>query len=548
MMRREGLWRAGAWFSLPVGAAVFARAVATPLFRDDLLQRAMALGSYPAPRGPLDLYDFIRPSERAAFVASGALPWWAADDLSLRFFRPLASAMLFFEHRFVGSPLAMHVHSLLWWAAAVVATGWLFRLLLGERAATIATWIFALAPAHVLPLALLAQREVLVATTFGALGVAFGVRPKGASPILSAAFFAVALSAGEYALSFGGYAVAWAMTRPSARERARALLPFAVPATIYVVVRALLGYGAIGTGFYRDPLHSPAQFFAHAPRSLLVLWADAWTSFDASLWPLAGLVVVAAALLALVAKSFTGNVRWLAGGSLLAALPLLASTPGQRLTGPMLIGVAGALGWLVDFAASKPVRLHYAAIAGLVVVLHGAVAVRSSLRESAAYRRLGEDAKARAASLDDHLRGHEPSAVIVALGSWESAFFGLTLPPSPTPRRIPWRVLVTARHALVLRVDDRTADVVVPKGQGFFPLGADDIFRREDDALHTGDVREVPGMRAEVLSDGTTAPARVRFSFDRSLDDPALMWLSESRAAYKAVSPPAPGFGTPLSP
>jgi hypothetical protein len=545
-MGREGLWRAGAWCSLPVGAALFAKALATPLFRDDLLQRAMVLGTYPAARGPLDLYDFIRPSERADFVASGALPWWAADDLSMRFFRPLASAMLFFEHRYIGSPLAMHLCSLAWWVAAVIATGWLFRLLLDERAATVATWIFALAPAHVLPLAMLAQREVLVATTFGALGVAFSVRPNRSSPLASTACFAIALAAGEYALCFGGYVVAWALTRPSMPSRARAVLPFVVPTTIYLVLRTVLGYGAIGTGFYRDPFHAPRQFFVHAPRSLLVLWADAWTAFETTSWPIVGLVALGAALLVYV-RMLSGNVRWLAGGSLLAALPLLASTPEQRLTGPMLVGVAATLGALVASAIAKPIRIYVASAAVVVVVLHGALAARSSWIASAAYRNIGEDAQARAASLDEHLRDHEASTVVVALGSWESAFLGFAM-SSRAPRRAPWRVLVTARHALVLRVDDRTADVVVPKGQGFFPLGADDVFRRADDALHTGDVREVPGMRAEILSDGTTTPARIRFSFDHALDDTSFVWLSESRAAYRAVTPPAQGFGMPLSP
>jgi hypothetical protein len=117
-----------------------------------------------------------------------------------------------------------------------------------------------------------------------------------------------------------------------------------------------------------------------------------------------------------------------------------------------------------------------------------------------------------------------------------------------TPRTIPWRVLVTARHALLLRTDARTVEVVVPQGQGFFPLGADDVFRREDDALHTGDVREVPGMRAEVLSDGTTTPPRVRFTFDAPLDDASYEWISEKRDAYRPISPPVVGFGLPLSP
>ncbi len=543
-MRRDALWRAGAWFSLPAGGALFSKATETPLFRDDLLQRAMALGAYPVPRGPLDLYDFIRPSERGGLVRSGALPWWAADDLSVRFFRPLASAMLYYEHRLIASPLAMHLHSLLWWAASVIAVLALFRLVIGERAATIATFVFALAPAHVLSLALLAQREVLVATTFAVAGLVLLVRPKP-KLALSAACFALAFAAGEYALCFGGYVAAWALGREGNRERVRAFAPFGAPAIVYLVLRAALGYGAIATGFYRDPFHSPRQFFAHAPRSLLVLWADAWTAVDASSWPW---VALAALAIVIVALGFFGPTRWLVLGSLLAALPLLATEPAQRLTGPLLVGVAATLGSIVDRAMTRPFRAHLAFAAFAALVFHVAIAARTSWRESVAIHELGQNAKSRAASLDARLRDHDAGTVVVALGSWESAFFGLVLASPETPRTIPWRVLVTARHALLLRVDARTVDVVVPNGQGFFPLGADDVFRREDDPLRTGDVREVPGMRVEVLSDGSTNAPRVRFTFDRALDDESFEWLSEKRDAYRPISPPAVGFGLPLSP
>jgi hypothetical protein len=544
MMRREGLWRVGPWFSLVLGPLLFVKALSAPLFRDDLLQRAMALGAYPVPRGPFDLYDFIRPSERAGLVASGALPWWAADDLSLRFFRPLASAILYYEHRLVASPLAMHVHSLLWWAASVVVALVLFRTVLAERAAAIATFVFALAPAHVLSLALLAQREVLLTTTFAVAGIVFLVRPKQ-SLARSTVCFAIAFAMGEYALCFGGYVAAWAIGRENNRERARAFAPFAGPAIVYLVVRALLGYGAIASGFYRDPFHAPGQFFAHAPRSLIVLWADAWTSFDASSWPW---IALAFATVVIVACGWFAKARWLAYGSLLSALPLVATAPEQRLTGPIVIGVAASIGCLVDRALSRPFRVQWSLAALAALVFDVALAARTSWRQSVATHALGENARSKAASLDAELRANDATTVVVALGSWESAFFGLVVASPTTPRTIAWRVLVTARHALVLRTGDRTIDVVVPQGQGFFPLGADDVFRREDDPLHTGDVREVPGMRAEVLSDGNTTPPRVRFTFEHPLGDASYEWISERRDAYRPISPPAVGFGLPLSP
>ena len=546
-------WRAAPWASIAAGALALSRTLLAPFSVDDRMQRAMALGAFPAARGPLDLYDFVRASERARFVDLGVLPWWTDEHFSLRFFRPLASALLWTEYRLSGDALTMHALSLGWWAAAVLSASWLFRRLLAARAAAIATLIFALAPCHEPALVLLAQREVLVATTFGILGlgllVGAGPRPGARAIAGSAVLFAASLAAGEYGLSMGGYVLAWALTGEGARDRARRLVPFIVPAAVYLVTRAALGYRATGMGFYHDPIHAPAAFLSHAPRAFVSLVADAWSTFDVAGVPLLALVLFAGALGGVLLRATpAGPLRWLLGGSFLAILPLVASTPGVRLVGPAMVGVAPALGALIDRALIEPRRLPLALAAAAAAGLHLAHAPVASFREASSSL---EHARIRALHVHElrAARAGGDHVGVLGLAPWETAFLTDVDAEPSTHERMPWRVLVSARHALLLRVDPRTLDVVVPKGQGFFPIGADDIFRPEDDPLLAGEQRDVRGMHVLVVSDGTAeAPPRIRFSFDRPLEDPTMVWRTETRAGFEVIQPPRQGFGLQLSP
>ena len=135
-----------------IGAALFSPAVLTPLFLDDYLQGAMVEGTFPSPRSPFNLYDFVNEHDRATLTERGLLPWWSHPKLAIRFFRPLSSALLWVDHRvFSHAALPMHLHSLFWWAAAVLAVRALYRRVFAPRVTLLATAIFALAPCHALP-------------------------------------------------------------------------------------------------------------------------------------------------------------------------------------------------------------------------------------------------------------------------------------------------------------------------------------------------------------------------------------------------------------
>lgn len=561
------------WSVFVVGALLFLPAVRTGFLLDDYLHVSMVEGTFPAARGPFDLYDFVDDGDRAALFERGLLPWWAHPKLTIRFFRPLSSALLWLDHRvFSHQPLPMHLHSVVWWALAVLAARAFFRRVLPERATTFATIAFALAPCHAMPIAWLANREALVSLAIGTLALGAHLRWRASSSArdaaTAAALFALALAAGgEYAIAFGGYVLAMELVggpRTLAR-RALGLAPFVVPAVAYLAVRARLGYGAFGSGFYSDPVRAPMAFLREAPWRFAALVGESWLTIDSrdygATWSRAALaavvaigvvfaIIVARRAFARIDASATG--AWLVVGSLFAIVPSLAVMPAPRLLGVSALGVAAVVGVVLERAWFAPLEdrrgardmLQTAAIVlGFLHLVHGpGMSFLWSREFFGDAKRVGASARALSAHVGDATRA-EIGVVRGTVGMF-FAPFALDAHGRPPAR---WYVLSDAAHVLALRKDARTLELVAPVGRGLFPGGPGSLLRAPDAPLRAGDSVTLPGLRADVLDVTEGAGARdVVFTFDRDLE--SIVWVNEKRDEWPVVAMPPRGFGAPFDP
>ena len=157
---------------LGLGFLLFLPGLASPYWLDDYVHRSMVRGTFPSQRSPFDLYNFVSSEDRDLLVDTGVLPWWTHPRLTIRFFRPLSSVLRWLDFTITDLPAVHHVHSLVWWVAAVLGARALYKRWLGPRAALLATIVFALAPCHAVPLSWLANREVLITLTFGTFALA----------------------------------------------------------------------------------------------------------------------------------------------------------------------------------------------------------------------------------------------------------------------------------------------------------------------------------------------------------------------------------------
>ena len=562
---------AGVAALLGIGIFFHFPSLESDLILDDVLHRSMVDGEFPGDRGALDLYTFVDDSNRDELRERGLLPWWTHPDLTLRFFRPLSSALIWVDHRVLGGTTpGMHFHSLVWWGVAVLALRALYRTFFSARVAWIGALIFALAPCHAMPLSWIANRDVLLSLAFGALALVAHVRwrehHRPIHAVVATSCFSLSLLAGEYGISMLAYAVAFELVRKDDRLLSRivGLLPCAVPVAIYLGYRSAMHYGTDGSGYYADPFDDPAIFAWFAPRRLDILLLDAWLAlgperigWDIPTWVLS-LVVGGVVWLVLVAlrESFAtldirarGATRWLAIGSVLALVPVLAVVPTPRLLGACMIGLAPTVAVILDglwfraASGAKGRRVELATTIALALAFCQLVrGPMESFTQGRHHRNTSYHFAAQArsfAALRAEVGDTEP-LVVRALGA--AFFIPFALGPGHLPRR--HRVLAETRHALVVRVDDRTLDLFAPREGSLFPVGEANLFRDLRSPLLEGDVVEGPGMRVTISDVAEGRVIAARYELDRSLDD--LAFFSELRAGYERASTPPVGFGVPL--
>ncbi len=558
------------------GAILFAPSLGSPFLLDDYIHQSMVSGTFPGNRGPLDLYNFVDDDNREAMIDRGLIPWWAASRLTIHFFRPLSSALLWADHRLFDEPLVPHLESLAWWLALVFAVRSLYRRRLAPRPALVATAIFALAPCHALPLAWLANREVLLSLTFSVLALiqldAWRDDQRLFLPVAAAAFFALGMAAGEYGLTGGAYVLTAELRRRDAspRRRTAGVLTFALPAAAYLALRAQAHCGSRGTGFYLDPLRVPLAFLAAAPRRLSLLMAEAWFSFDTETvnadTPVIGVIALVAGIVVLIAvlrrplRRRSEREQSLAAsmlpGSILALTPLLAVAPSPRLAGAALLGMAPCIAlfldevWFSSPTGAPPASwLDRAAgtaamVLGFAHLVHGPATGWLIGRE---FARSAEVFAANAAALHFRLGDTSKSEVVVMRALGGSFFLPFALDPrgAGPPR---WTILAQTGHVLAQRRGPRTLELAVPKGQGLFPRGHDNLFRAADNPIAVGDRVKIPGVEITVLDVDEGGPRSARYECDRDLDLPTLTWIHEARSGCEPAPPPALGFGQPYAP
>lgn len=281
----------------------------------------------------------------------------------------------------------------------------------------------------------------------------------------------------------------------------------------------------------------------------------------ATWWVLAIFVVVVAALIAIPVRRGLRATdaptrklgRALVLGSVLALLPMVAVLPAPRLLGCAMLGIAPVVAIALDHAwwparAETGARGDFASLLAVLLgffqLVHGPV---TSFLSARFFHQTSTDFVARTEWLRARVNEKPLEAkIVVARAGWQTVLFSpfALEPDGRLPKR--WWVLSLVPHALILRRGERSIDLVVPKGRGYFPTGPDDLFRSEDRPLHAGDEVDVPGLHAKVIEGGEHGPGRVHFDFDRKLE--SLVWIADGKEGWRDASPPRLGFGMPLDP
>jgi hypothetical protein len=553
------------------GVVAYRPALSVGYISDDYLQNAMLDGEYAVPRSPLDLYSFVKPGELPRAMDRGTVPWWSHPELNLSAFRPLSSALLWVDHRLLGlSAYARHVHSLLWWAAIVCAFPLLCRELLSPRIAVFATILFALDPAHLIPILWIANRTALVSAFFGLFGLIHYVRfrKRGArrSAVLSGVGFALALAGGEYGLCALAYVAAYELfvsTGPP-RERLKATLPAALPALVYALLYALLGFGARASAAYVSPLSAPREFIREAAVRLPALLANELLMVPPELvFPALmldyTLLIVFVLMLVVIGLLIYGTVRranatqarvfgFFGVGMLLSLLPLIGTIPGTRLLlipsvgGSVLLGALFTDAWSrLSERAERRRPLTWARLLATLPLLLFHLVLAAPLSAVLSKFHLDVNRLARKSvtegDIDDRIVAQQDLIVINAPDPMNLLYVPHMRKEQNRPPPRVWRALsMTPRPVRVRRVAPNALELSVVEGSlTEMPLAA--LVRRPDLRFHPNETILLERMSVRVLEVGRRGPRRVRYDFSANLDSDAIRVLVLSARGLKRMAP-----------
>jgi hypothetical protein len=530
--------------------------LAIGLQADDYILRQQVLE-----RGPFAAYVFhlrdpqLAQQQTLEQRADGRGPWWSDGHASVRYFRPLSSLSLWLDFATGAPAWWMHLENcaiyamIVWLAVALYQQFGLVGPGLGWAAV-----FFALDGALATSVGWIASRNTLLAAGFGLaciLAYVHARRTGGAAPhALAWLCFSLALLSGELGLCTLGYLCAHALVidRAPPSRRVLALLPYAALAGVYLVYYVSMRYGVHDVGIERDVLGSPTALALGLIRDIPIWLASTVTFPFATFILLLPNVFVPILLLSIAILALLGPLlatRWkelpqarmLAAGALLSLVPLVATVPQERLRFFVAFGVYGVLGpWVAkDYHAREHVRrIAVRFLWGIHAVLLPLLFIPNLFGVAASqFSGGGANALDRAVP-----RAALPITIVLNAPTPHVPWFQAAMRAADGGVGPPVFTLYAGTQSLeVERYADRGLELYAARGWFTSPL---ERIRRAP--LRPGDQIALKHLTVEVREVNVEgAPTRVRFTFDRSLDDPNLTFRCWADKEVVPWSPPPIG-------
>ncbi len=552
------------------------------LHLDDWQQLNVLQGDYEFTEGASPYIEYFtfangNPDDTDQLIDRGVLPWWASNQLRLRFLRPVSVLthkvdLLLWPHQ----PALSHAHSICWFLLCVYAASLVYRRCgMSTLGVCLATLFFAIDDVHAITIAWLANRNHLISGTF--ILFAFNAHMKWQTDkdsrygFLSVLLFIVGLLAAELATAYGGLVVAWAMTlhRGTFRQRITSILPGLCVGIVWLTLYQRGGFGARFSGQYIDPAGHPAEFLAAIVERVPIFFAVFFGASSADLYSYGDDITRQFIwITAVVAVSFFGavivwlgrsdrHVRFWFLATLLAVLPVCAGNFMDRV---LLIGsftAHGLIVWLLGLTRSawhsdrRPNSKW-----GLVAHQFGMAVIAFSVVYQLIAHTVGAAVllPLRILALDEYRNRIETALVSLdSVGSLQNRDLIIVNPPdtmfvwhlaeirehfgSSVPTHV--RILGSSLVPLNLERTDENTLVVMPQ-QKFIRNALADMYRNTN--LPSGWQRSLSGVDIEVSDVSAEGdPNRIVFTFDHHLESDDLAWVEWKDGKFVPFTPPRPG-------
>jgi hypothetical protein len=552
------------WLIVVLGCVLVAPAIGPRLVLDDFVLSLRERGDAISPGLPAGggLFTFAsgdRDQNRLMMEQGVLLPWWSSTELEIAFFRPLSA----FFHRLDAAlwpslPALMYLHSVSWLGLMLYLAAKLYRHIERDSLlALVAAALYAIDDVHGPVVSWLSNRNALIATCLGLAALlahararATGHRP---SRWLSPLWLAGALFAGEFGLGCVGYLAAYTLflDRGSAWRRAVSLAPHAGALLFWYAWYRSSGAGVHASGLYLHPLHDAGAFAAALPRRLLMLLGAAFGPVPSDLFLLdppdspglwlglgGGVLVLVTAALGRALR-YDARARFWLAGMLLAALPVAATFPSDRLLLLVNLGAFPLLARLVSpLLVATPVALAlWRRVVGLgCLFIHAVLSPLALPCRARQMQILARSLEQATACLDDipDLAGRTviilstPVDLYASYIQVERAWRRL-----PRPKHLYWLTSASSDVQLT-RIDAST--LRLEREAGFWSTPLERLYRAHDERLAPGATIALPQMSATIerITDAGL-PESIRFRFEQALESPEYVLLSWQGERFEPI-------------
>lgn len=565
------------------------------LERSQLDERLLDTGGIPSDSGTLvwslaNLFAWTGPQyDMHPIVESGLVPWWASHDTVQSFYRPLTAFTHWIDYRlWPESPPLMHAQSCVWFVVAIISVTLLYRKYIGTPCiAGFAAFLYTLDESFYLPVAWLANRNVVISLFFGACALIAHRRWRqeraGVWCGVSILSFLCALLATEAGIATLAYIVAYAvfLDRESLLRRLLGMAPTLVVGGVWRFSLVSWGYGMKSSGLYIDPL---AEFSRYAGNALacipvLLLGQFGWPPavLHAYLSPagqgimwLGALIyvgIVCVLMIPLIRRD--PLARFWALGMVLCLVPACCVTlPDDRLL--FFVGI-GAMGLTAQFCGGLMAKDQWApsnrwwrvpawalCTVFLLVQVVGASAARFTRPYEVMFFKKSFE------STLPSFSAHEISSQRLIIMNAPSPFALTYLPfiraQEAAPIPCATRILAPGFVSLEIERTGRNVLVVQSVGTSLLAMSQSDqsplfhpayrdwrfcgILRPQGLPMRLGERTLLSDVKIEILDIGEDGlPNRVAFTFKVPLDDPSLRWLmwDWKKMCYEPFRVPALG-------
>ena len=518
-----------------------------------------------------DMYAIV-PTDDAyeKFRDFGLIPWWSAEDFRGSNWRPLTAFTHWLDYQlYPNSPLLMHAHSIIWFAAVIFLVAVLYRKLLGPLwIAGLAALLYMVDDSNYFPAMWIANRNLLLSLFFSILTLLMYHRWRRQKSVYAGVavpfLLLLSLLSTEAGIATLAYLFAYALIidRGRWRRRALSLAPSLIMIVIWRLIYNALDYGARGSGFIIDPGREPLRYAWAVVKRAPVLLYGQWGCLSAEMlnffsdyakrWNL----LVAVAFLLLLLIVFLPLLRknrvalfWFTG-MMLCILPICATSPMNR---NLLFAAIGAFGLTAQFIGGLFIKESWVPRSQLwrvpawilcltLILIHLLLAMAGRITAPRTWSFAFDTfySTVDVGSQPDI----ENKTVVVVNAPHPFLFLGLPVLRAHENKPFPQRTRILAPGFVPLEITRTGEKTLLVKAQAGNILSTEtsredfrpnfvyiydesnSLFRPEDLPFRAGERVELSRMSVEVIDvDRAGQPVEAQFRFAVSLDDPSLSWL-----------------------